>query len=106
MGADAEVVDDAHAAPSGASGAPPAGPAPSQRRVFIKPEQQELMAKWLAEAGIRPSEDCTQANFHKYFAAWLLEEDLDWTTGEAPSIARLFQFLESKYKLLSDTTVH
>ncbi|KAJ6483392.1 hypothetical protein C8R45DRAFT_768426, partial [Mycena sanguinolenta] len=43
--------------------------------------------------------------FLKVFAAWIIEDDLAFTTGETVAIARLFKFLNSRYMLPSDTTV-
>ncbi|KAJ6612081.1 hypothetical protein B0H10DRAFT_1711809, partial [Mycena sp. CBHHK59/15] len=38
-------------------------------------------------------------------AAWIIEDDLPFTTGETPGIRRLFAFLQTRYILPSDTTV-
>ncbi|CDO78267.1 hypothetical protein BN946_scf184558.g1, partial [Trametes cinnabarina] len=37
--------------------------------------------------------------------AWILDEDLPFTTGESLSLARLFKYLKIKFVLPSDTTV-
>ena len=47
----------------------------------------------------------TKAGFLKHFTAWLIEEDLLFTTGEAPGLHRLFKYLEITYQLPSDMTV-
>ena len=39
------------------------------------------------------------------FAAWILNESLPWTTGEAPSLQLLFKYLKINFMLPSDTTV-
>ncbi|KAJ6627732.1 hypothetical protein B0H10DRAFT_1665563, partial [Mycena sp. CBHHK59/15] len=44
-------------------------------------------------------------NFLKIFAAWTIEDDLPFSTGEMPGINRLFEFLHAHYQLPSDTTV-
>ncbi|KAJ7809818.1 hypothetical protein B0H13DRAFT_1550389, partial [Mycena leptocephala] len=44
-------------------------------------------------------------NFLKVVAAWIIEDDLPFTTGETPGIKRLFAFLQTHYILPSDTTV-
>ncbi|KAF8142376.1 hypothetical protein K438DRAFT_1450176, partial [Mycena galopus ATCC 62051] len=43
--------------------------------------------------------------FLTIFSAWLLEDDLPFTTGETPGIQRLFKYLKCKFLLPSDTTV-
>lgn len=40
-----------------------------------------------------------------HFVAWVIEDDLPWTTGETPGIIRLFHFAEVRWELPSDTTV-
>ncbi|KAF7346859.1 Dimer-Tnp-hAT domain-containing protein [Mycena sanguinolenta] len=54
---------------------------------------------------LNPIIDKTEGNFLKIFAAWIVEDDLAFTTGETVAIARLFKFLNSRYMLPSDTTV-
>ncbi|KAJ6484241.1 hypothetical protein C8R45DRAFT_764215, partial [Mycena sanguinolenta] len=44
-------------------------------------------------------------NFLRIMAAWIIEDDLAFTTGETPGIKRLFAFLQTRYLLPSDTTV-
>ncbi|KAI0363188.1 hypothetical protein BV20DRAFT_921329, partial [Pilatotrama ljubarskyi] len=43
--------------------------------------------------------------FYRVFAAWILDDNLPFTMGESPSLARLFQYLKVKFILPSDTTV-
>ncbi|KAJ6611141.1 hypothetical protein B0H10DRAFT_1656023, partial [Mycena sp. CBHHK59/15] len=43
--------------------------------------------------------------FLKVFSAWILEDDLPFTTGETVGIRRLFKYMQSKFLLPSDTTV-
>jgi hypothetical protein len=63
------------------------------------------MENMLLEGKLNPKIESTQKGFLKVFAAWLLEEDLPFTTGEAPGLKRLFHYLDIKYQLPSDTTV-
>ncbi|KAJ6449994.1 hypothetical protein C8R45DRAFT_849331, partial [Mycena sanguinolenta] len=53
---------------------------------------------------LNPAINSTQKNFLKVFAAWIIEDDLPFTTGETPGIHRLFAFLQTRYGLPSDTT--
>ncbi|KAJ6614974.1 hypothetical protein B0H10DRAFT_1712066, partial [Mycena sp. CBHHK59/15] len=39
------------------------------------------------------------------FSAWIIEDDLLFSTGETVGINRLFRFMHSRYELPSDTTV-
>ncbi|KAF8979619.1 hypothetical protein BDQ17DRAFT_1170237, partial [Cyathus striatus] len=43
--------------------------------------------------------------FLHLFSAWILDESLPWTTGEAPSLHLLFKYLKVRYTLPSDQTV-
>ena len=45
-----------------------------------------------------------QKGFYMVFAAWVVEADLPWTTGETPGIKHVFDYLGSKFALLTDTT--
>ena len=65
----------------------------------------KLMEDYLAEGKLNPKTYPTKAGFLRHFAAWLIEEDLPFTTGEAPGLHRLFKYLEITYQLPSDTTV-
>lgn len=65
----------------------------------------KLMEEFLKNGELNPAVVKSKKGFQKLFAAWLLEEDLPWTTGEAPSLANLFRYLEINYTLPSDTTV-
>ncbi|KAF8999519.1 hypothetical protein BDQ17DRAFT_1175918, partial [Cyathus striatus] len=40
------------------------------------------------------------------FAAWILDNDLPWTTGESNILSNLFKYLKISYMLPSDTAVH
>jgi hypothetical protein len=63
------------------------------------------MASFLEEGKLNPKRDPTKKGFLKHFAAWILEDDLPFTTGETRGIGRLFNYLSVKFQLPSDTTV-
>lgn len=63
------------------------------------------MEQYLAEGALNPQVIPTQKGFLRLFAAWILDESLPWTTGEAPTLAALFQYLRITYQLPSDTTI-
>ena len=63
------------------------------------------MEQFLERGQLDPKINPTQAGFLKIFALWILDEDLLWTTGEAPVLDKLFKYLGIKQQLPSDTTV-
>lgn len=63
------------------------------------------MDDFLREGQLNPAIKPTQKGFYKVFAAWVLEDDLPFTTGETGGIHRLFSYMQSKFMLPSDTTV-
>ncbi|EED82988.1 eukaryotic translation initiation factor 3 [Postia placenta Mad-698-R] len=65
-----------------------------------------IMDKFLKEGKLHPKTEPTRKGFLTLFAACIIEEDLPWTTGEAPGLHRLFEYLNAKFVLPSDTTVH
>ncbi|GJF00443.1 hypothetical protein PsYK624_167310 [Phanerochaete sordida] len=65
----------------------------------------KLMEAYLKEGELNPAVEPTQKGFLRIFAAWLLDQDLPFTTGEAPSLANLFKYLKIRFVLPSDTTV-
>jgi hypothetical protein len=65
----------------------------------------KLMEEFLINGQLNPAIVATQKGFLTIFSAWLLEDDLPFTTGETPGIQRLFQYLKCKFCLPSDTTV-
>lgn len=65
----------------------------------------KLMEKYLEEGKLNPKCEPTQRGFLQVFAAWLVEDDLPFTTGESPGLARLFAYMGSKFILPRDTTV-
>jgi hypothetical protein len=65
----------------------------------------KLMARYMEEGQINPETVPTQKGFYRIFAAWILDESLPWTTGEAPTLRALFKYLKVHFLLPSDTTV-
>lgn len=63
------------------------------------------MAEYLKEGELNPALIPTQTGFLRLFAAWILDESLPWTTGEAPALHILFKYLKIKFFLPTDTTV-
>lgn len=63
------------------------------------------MEGFLKEGELNPQIIPTQRGFLRLFAAWILDQDLPFTTGEAPSLANLFRYLKVSFVLPSDTTV-
>ena len=72
---------------------------------FNLQKSAEFMAVYLKEGELNPAQVPTQKGFLRLFAAWILDESLPWTTGEAPTLRLLFQYLKVTYALPSDTTV-
>jgi hypothetical protein len=65
----------------------------------------KLMESFLAARKLNPRTDPTKKRFLLHFAAWILEDNLPFTTGESPGINRLFKYLQVKFQLPSDTSV-
>jgi hypothetical protein len=72
---------------------------------FNLQKSAEFMAAYLKEGELNPAQVATQKGFLRLFAAWILDESLPWTTGEAPTLRLLFKYLKVGYTLPSDTTV-
>lgn len=68
-------------------------------------ESSKMMADWLKGGELNPEVDVTQKGFLRMFSAWILDESLPWTTGEAPTLRMLFEYLGCQYQLPSDMTV-
>lgn len=66
---------------------------------------RDMMAEFLEKGRLNPSVRLSQKGFLKIFALWILDEDLPWTTGEAPLLRDLFKYLSIQHQLPSDTTV-
>lgn len=65
----------------------------------------KIMEEFLKEGQLHPAQVPTQKGFLQIFAAWIIEDDLPFTTGETPGIKRLFSYMQSHFLLPSDTTV-
>lgn len=65
----------------------------------------KIMEEFLREGKLNPSVDPTQKGFIRVFAAWIIEDDHAWSTGEEPGLKRLFEYMQSHFLLPSDTTV-
>ncbi|KAJ7101263.1 hypothetical protein B0H15DRAFT_943595 [Mycena belliarum] len=70
----------------------------------ISASSAKIMGDFLRDGKLNPVINSTQGNFLKIFAAWIIEDDLAFTTGETQGIKRLFAFLQTRYLLPSDTT--
>jgi hypothetical protein len=64
-----------------------------------------MMEAYLKEGELNPEIVSTYKGFLRIFAAWIFDESLPWTTGEAPTLQMLFKYLKVTYPLPSDTTV-
>ncbi|KAE9391853.1 hypothetical protein BT96DRAFT_945069 [Gymnopus androsaceus JB14] len=69
-------------------------------------DSAKLMKNYLKDRELNPEAITTAKGFPRLFAAWILDEDLPWTTGEALSCGLLFKYLKIRYALPSDTSVH
>ncbi|PPR07539.1 hypothetical protein CVT24_007136, partial [Panaeolus cyanescens] len=68
-------------------------------------ESVAIMDRFLKEGQLNPAIAPSQSSFLRIFSAWIIEEDLPWTTGEAPMLEVLFRHLKIQYTLPTDTTV-
>ncbi|KAH9855327.1 hypothetical protein C2E23DRAFT_724823, partial [Lenzites betulinus] len=64
----------------------------------------KLMAAYIKEGVLNPALEPTKKGFHRVFAAWILDDNLPFTAGESPSLARVFKYLKVNFMLPSDTT--
>lgn len=65
----------------------------------------DFMADYLRAGDLNPAIEPTQEGFYRLFAAWILDESLPWTMGEAPTLSLLFRYARIHFKTPSDTTV-
>lgn len=65
----------------------------------------KIMEAYLKEGKLNPQLEPTQRGFLQVFAAWIIEDDLPFTTGELPGLGRLFEYMHVKFMLPSDTAV-
>jgi hypothetical protein len=71
----------------------------------ISPASAKIMEEFLREGRLSPAVRPAQKGFYAVVAAWILEEDLPFTTGETGGIRRLLKYMQCKFLLPSDTTV-
>jgi hypothetical protein len=76
----------------------------SEEQINLK-RSSEMMAAYLKEGELNPEAIVTYKGFLRIFSAWILDESLPWTTGEAPTLQMLFKYLKITYLLPSDTTI-
>ncbi|KAG6839503.1 hypothetical protein C0991_002005 [Blastosporella zonata] len=65
----------------------------------------EMMEAYLCKGELNPARVPTQKGFLWIFSAWILDESLSWTTGEAPTLRMLFKYIHANFTLSSDTAV-
>jgi hypothetical protein len=63
------------------------------------------MNSFLKEGELNPEAIVTYKRFIRIFSAWIFDESLPWTAGEAPTLQMLFRYLKITYQLPSDTTI-
>ena len=76
----------------------------SEEKINLK-RSAEIMEAYLKEGELNPEVIATYKGFLRIFSAWIFDESLPWTTGEAPTLQMLFKYLKITYQLPSDTTV-
>lgn len=84
---------------------PPKSDAAASKDTGFTAASKTLMEEYLKNGALNPALEPTQIGFQRLFAAWLFEDDLPFTTGESPGLARLFKYLKVNVLLPSDTTV-
>jgi hypothetical protein len=65
----------------------------------------EMMKAYLKEGELNPEVIVTYKGFLRIFSAWIFDESLPWTAGEATTLQMLFRSLKITYQLPSDTTI-
>lgn len=76
----------------------------TEDRLKLK-KSAEIMEAFLKEGELNPGIVATYSGFLRIFAAWIIDESLPWSTGEAPTLQMLFKYLKITYQLPSDKTV-
>ncbi len=79
--------------------------APSSEAQMNLKRSSEIMEAFLKEGELNPAIIATYKGFLRVFAAWIFDESLPWTTGEAPTLRMLFKYLKITYPLPSDSTI-
>jgi hypothetical protein len=78
---------------------------PSSTEQINLKESAEMMEAYFKEGELNPEVIATYKGFLRIFSAWIIDESLPWTAGEAPTLQMLFQYLKITYQLPSDTMV-
>ncbi|KAJ7855756.1 hypothetical protein B0H14DRAFT_2507963 [Mycena olivaceomarginata] len=78
-------------------GVPVPADVPSGESRGISATSAKIMADFPVDGKLNPAINSSQKNFYKIFAAWIIEDDLPFTTGETPGIQRLFAFLRARF---------
>ncbi|KAJ7572408.1 hypothetical protein C8J56DRAFT_709855, partial [Mycena floridula] len=81
----------------------PEASAKSTNRMNLQ-KSAEMMASYLKDGELNPQIIATQQGFLRSVAAWILDESLPWTAGEAPTLKMLFKYLKINFQLPSDST--
>ncbi|KAJ3559032.1 hypothetical protein NP233_g11365 [Leucocoprinus birnbaumii] len=68
-------------------------------------KSHHLLAAYLEKGKLNPALKVTYSGFLRFFTAWILEENLPWTTGKSPALRLLFKYLKIPFSLLTDSTV-
>ncbi|KAH9164016.1 hypothetical protein EDB89DRAFT_1859580 [Lactarius sanguifluus] len=63
-----------------------------------------LMEKYVQDGLLNPRIEPTQSSFTRLFVAWLVEQDLPFTTGKF-AISELFKYIQCQFSLPSNTAV-
>jgi hypothetical protein len=82
-----------------------AGVEPTSQEQMKSKQSVNMMEAYLKEGELNPEIVATYKGFLRIFAAWIFDESLPWTTGEAPTLQMLFKYLKVTYPLPSNTTV-
>jgi hypothetical protein len=64
-----------------------------------------MMEAYLKEGELNPEVIATYRGFLCIFSAWIIDESLPWTAGEALTLQMLLKYLKITYWLPSDMTV-
>lgn len=71
----------------------------------ITPGSVKLLSAFIEKGILNPKIMPTQKGFNRMCAAWILEDDLPFTTAESDGFNRLLKYCGIKFTLPSDTTV-
>jgi hypothetical protein len=65
----------------------------------------DMLSSYLKDGELNPAIIPDQSGFYRIFSAWVLDESLPWTTGEAKMLNKLFRYIKCDFSLPTDTTV-